>query len=388
MAVYNGEPYMAAAIESVLRQAYDNFEFVIVNDASTDRTAELLQEFAVRDARLVLITNVANRGMAASLNRGLQTARGLYVARQDADDISEPERLAQQVAVLDKRPEVGLVSSWVNIIDADGQPMAMHQYPDNTGNAAIQAQLLIANCICHGSVMFRRALLQQAGNYDEHLEGTEDYDLWLRLAEITELDKVPLYLYRYRFHAASFSESRRPYQAWQQARTLEKTIARRYGPPPNPQRYRPVAKAFLMAAEISQQRGAAGDFEDRLAHALLICPELFAEPDTFVPLPPLPEGRQVLDRVFSQLPATGQFRGLLRQLLAREHMRRVFAAAGSGDLAELRAHLWAGLYQDPRWLLNRGVWALAARALLGRRVRRSPPAPVPTASGAPSDKPR
>ena len=367
MAVHNGEPYLAAAVESMLNQTYRDFEFVIVNDASTDGTAHRLRGYAAADPRLVLMDNTTHRGMAASLNRGLEVARGLYVARQDADDLSGPERLAEQVALLDQRPEVGLVGTWVNFIDAAGQPMAKHPFPDSTGNATIQAQLLIDCCFCHGSVMFRRQLLDGAGNYDEHLEGTEDYDLWLRLAEVTQLEKVPLFLYQYRFHQASFSESRRPYQVWQRARTLEKTIARRYGPPPQVEHYRSVASAYLMAAEICQQAGDTTAFEERLARGIQICPDFFAEPNTFVPLPPLPESLQVLDQVFSRLPPAPVFRRLLGRLRAREHMRAVFARASRGQLANLESDLWLAVRQDPTWLLNRGVVALAARSL-GHRM--------------------
>jgi|SRR5579859_2638403 len=366
MAVYNGERYLAAAVESILRQSFSDFEFVIVDDGSTDGTPAMLNAWAAQDSRVVLVHNETNRGMAASLNRGLAAARGAYVARQDADDLSEPTRLAEQVPVLDARPEVGLVSCWVNLIDGAGQPLAYHPFPDLAGNTQIQAALLAADCLCHGSVMFRRKLVEQLGSYDEQLEGTEDYDLWLRFAEVTQFEEVPQYLYRYRSHPSAFSEARRAYQAWQQARTVEKMAARRFGPPPQPAIYRSVAREFLMAAEISLREGDRPAHEERLAHAIQLCPALFAERETFVPLPPLPDSLSVLERVFSRLPATPPFRRLLRQLQAREHMRAVFAGAGQGQPASLEQHLWPAIRQDPGWLINRGVVALLARGLTQR----------------------
>jgi GT2 family glycosyltransferase len=378
MAVYNGEPYVATAVESVLAQTFRDFEFIIVNDASTDGTHTTLSAFAARDARLVLIDNDANRGVAGSLNRGLQLARGKYVARQDADDLSEPQRLAEQVAVLGGRPVVGLLGTWVDLMDAAGRPIDEHPYPDITGDSALQAALLKANCFCHGSVMFRRALLDGVGDYDEHLEGAEDYDLWLRLAEVTQLEKVPQTLYRYRHHTASVSETHRAFQVWQQARTLEKMAARRFGPSLPLVYARLVAGSFLQAAEISFQRGDTAAYQERLAHAIQSCPAFFAEPDTFVPLPPLPAGLAMLDQVFSRLPARPVYQRLLRRLRAREHMRAVFAQARRGQPANLQGDLWPAVRQDPAWLLNRGVLSLTARSLLARPRRRGPTPAAPS----------
>ncbi len=109
MAVFNGEQYLQEAIESILRQTFDNFEFVIIDDGSTDKTVEILNRFS--DERIKRLTNESNIGLTRSLNRGIRFSRGEYIVRQDADDVSLPERLAKQVAYLDAHSMVGLVGT-------------------------------------------------------------------------------------------------------------------------------------------------------------------------------------------------------------------------------------------------------------------------------------
>jgi len=382
MAVRNGEPYLTAALDSVLQQTYHDFEFIIVEDASTDDTPQTLAAYGAHDPRLVLLVNPANLGMAASLNGGLALARGRYIARQDADDLSFPTRLQEQVAFLDQHPEVGLLSSHVQIIDEAGRPLVVDPYAGGLDDAALQAELLDHNSFCHGSVMLRRAGLQRVGTYDEGLELTEDYDLWLRLAEVTRLAKLPGRLYAYRQHAGSISIQRRGQQMVAQARTLEKAMHRRYpGNPPSALQRR-AADNYRQAADFFVQQGDLAAARQALAHAIRLCPNLFATADTYLPLPPGSGDLAFAESVLAALGPTRPFNRARRLLRARVHMRRVFAAAGRGDVAELKSHLWVGLYQDPRWLLNRGVLSLTARALWGRPWRRMPAAPRPT----PTDK--
>jgi glycosyltransferase involved in cell wall biosynthesis len=119
MSVYNGEKYLCEAIDSILNQTFENFEFLIVNDGSTDRTLEILQSY--RDPRIKVINNERNIGLTASLNKGLKIAKGEYVARMDADDVSFPHRLEQQKAFLDRNPRVAMVGSWAEVIDESGK---------------------------------------------------------------------------------------------------------------------------------------------------------------------------------------------------------------------------------------------------------------------------
>jgi hypothetical protein len=132
----------------------------------------------------------------------------------------------------------------------------------------------------------------------------------------------------------------------------------------------------LQAAEISFQQGDIPAYQERLAHAIQVCPAFFAEPNTFVPLPPLPAGLAMLEQVFHRLPAQPVYQRLLRRLRSREHMRAVFAQARRGQAADLHGNLWPALSQDPAWLLNRGVLSLTARTLLQRPRRRGAAAPA------------
>lgn len=121
MSVYNGERYLGEAVESIFNQTFSDFEFIIINDGSTDRTPEILTE--IDDPRAKVI-NQPNRGLTASLNRAIRLAKGEYIARMDADDISEPTRLERQVEVLDRDPDVVLVACWYEVIDEKGNFLA------------------------------------------------------------------------------------------------------------------------------------------------------------------------------------------------------------------------------------------------------------------------
>jgi len=129
MSVYNSERHLRQSIQSVLDQSFADFEFVIVEDGSEDSSPRILSEFARQDARIVLIKNETNRGLAASLNRGLERAQGKYVARQDADDISLPNRLELQSAYLETHPEIGILGSACTIIDEEEKNLGVTRSP-------------------------------------------------------------------------------------------------------------------------------------------------------------------------------------------------------------------------------------------------------------------
>jgi glycosyltransferase involved in cell wall biosynthesis len=179
MAVYNGESYVAKAIESILQQTYSNFEFIIVNDGSHAVVAKLLEEMADRDARIRLVVNESNIGLTKSLNRGLKIARGKFIARMDADDWSHPERLAQQIAFLQSNPKVKVVGTDVVIVDDEGK----ERHKVALSNFNTMRRIFRRNCLVHGSLMYDRETLQEIGGYDEEFRLAQDYDLSLRIAE-------------------------------------------------------------------------------------------------------------------------------------------------------------------------------------------------------------
>jgi cellulose synthase/poly-beta-1,6-N-acetylglucosamine synthase-like glycosyltransferase len=195
MPVRNGGDYLARAVDSILTQTFADFEFVIVDDGSTDATPERLRRYQAADSRIrVLSQNQA--GLVASLNRGCAHAGAEYIARMDADDIAFPERFARQVEFLDRHPEVALVGSAVVRIDAAGRELTRNVCP--TSHAEIVAALRRYTCFTHPSVMLRATALAAAGGYRYAYAPAEDYDLWLRLSERYKLANLPEPLLYYR----------------------------------------------------------------------------------------------------------------------------------------------------------------------------------------------
>jgi len=198
MPVYNGERYVRKAVESILNQTFTDFEFIIVDDGSTDHTWQILQDYAANEPRIVLVRNETNVGLARSLNRGLGLARGEYIARMDADDVSLSGRLTAQVSFLDEHAGVGVVGSAVQVIDADGSPGNVWRYP------AMHALILWSLCfhapLAHPTVVFRRAVVERVGGYDDALLASEDRDLWQRLSSVTRLANLPEVYLLYRQH--------------------------------------------------------------------------------------------------------------------------------------------------------------------------------------------
>jgi len=180
MSVYNGHRYLRSSVESILGQSFTNFEFIIVDDGSSDSTGAILREYARRDKRIDLLQNPANIGLTRSLNRILPLAKGDYIARQDADDLSLPNRFEEQIAVLRDSPEAGFVGSSVTEIDEYGTSGAIVEAPTN--DTLIRWQMLFRNVFKHPSAMIRRRVLKKYGfTYDERFRYAQDYDLWSRL---------------------------------------------------------------------------------------------------------------------------------------------------------------------------------------------------------------
>ncbi|PKN13217.1 MAG: hypothetical protein CVU69_02635 [Deltaproteobacteria bacterium HGW-Deltaproteobacteria-4] len=193
MSVYNGERYLREAVDSILRQTFTDFEFIIINDGSTDGTREILESY--QDERIVLI-HQENMGLTKSLNKGIALARGKYIARQDADDFSLPERFATQVSFLDRECDISMVGSAVQVVDKSGEVLTTFKNP--TGSSEIKEILKKYNCFWHGSVMFRRECLTSVGCYNERFGTAQDYDLWLRYSEKLNLANLPEPFYAYR----------------------------------------------------------------------------------------------------------------------------------------------------------------------------------------------
>jgi len=179
MAVYNGDRYINEAIDSILSQTYENYEFIIINDGSTDHTKEILSSFSQIDGRIQII-HQKNHGLIFSLNRGLELSRGKYLARLDADDISEPDRLETQVKCLEDNPEIVLVGSAYYVIDKYNVIIGKVHPPVKDND--IRWQMLFHNSFAHSSVMYRLSTIQEYQlQYEDWTIHSEDYLLWTQL---------------------------------------------------------------------------------------------------------------------------------------------------------------------------------------------------------------
>lgn len=196
MSVYNGERHVKEAIRSIRFQTFADYEFIIVDDGSTDATGYILAESARQDPRLRLFRNDANWGLTRSLNRGLAHARGNFIARQDADDISHPTRLESQIAFMLRHPEVGAVGAFAKRIDQQNTVNGILGAPTTHGE--ILAHLLVRNPMVHSSLFARRTTVDRVKGYNPELRYAQDYDLWWRLGREQELACLPECLVDYR----------------------------------------------------------------------------------------------------------------------------------------------------------------------------------------------
>jgi glycosyltransferase involved in cell wall biosynthesis len=196
MPVFNAERYLREAVESILNQTFSDFEFIIIHDPSTDKTAEILQSF--HDPRIRIINNEKIIGLTESLNKGLGIASGDYIARMDSDDVSLSERLEKQVKHLNAYPEVGVLGCHVKIVDEVTKTVSVRSRP--LTNDQNQWRLLYDNCLMHPSVMFRKELIIKHGGYSKEALHAEDYELWSRLGQNTKINQLPDVLVLLRKH--------------------------------------------------------------------------------------------------------------------------------------------------------------------------------------------
>ena len=208
MSVYNGEKYLNEAIDSILGQTFQDFEFLIVNDGSTDKTGEILKSY--NNPRIKIINNKKNIGLTKSLNKGLKLARGEYIARQDADDISMPERLEKEVEFFEQNRNVGLVGTDYFMINEKGE--AVHIVKCLNGCRELKVKLLEGNQFGHGSVMFRRECIDNIGTYREEFKLAQDYDFYLRIAEVYDVENISEPLYKWRINIESVSVKKKVLQ--------------------------------------------------------------------------------------------------------------------------------------------------------------------------------
>lgn len=223
--VFNAAAYAGDAVRSILVQTFTDFELLIVDDGSSDSSPRILQELARGDAR-VRLTSRANRGLVATLNEMIVSARGEYFARMDGDDIAFPQRFARQVEFLDSHPEVVAVGSRALFIDAEGLPL-MEGMPHFSHEEIERALMTPELGIIHPSVMMRGAACCAIGGYHADYPHAEDLDFFLRLGELGRLENMPEPLLRYRTHASSVSAVHMETQWRSATKAVEAALVRR-----------------------------------------------------------------------------------------------------------------------------------------------------------------
>lgn len=194
MPVLDSEPYVKGAIASILGQTFQDFEFIIVDGGSTDGTRAILADYERLDDRLRVYYD--NLDLPSSLAHGCSLARGTFIARMDADDVSLPDRLAKQIGFLERNPSVVLLGGSIKVIDNNGNHLHTVDYPANASQ--IRESLMSYNCIAHPTVLMRRDAYFAVGGYRETFPGAEDYDLWLRMADRYDLGNLEDTLLYYR----------------------------------------------------------------------------------------------------------------------------------------------------------------------------------------------
>jgi glycosyltransferase involved in cell wall biosynthesis len=370
-AVFNGELYIAECVRSVLAQTWTDFEFIVVDDGSTDDTWQVLQKLSAQDPRVVLLRNQPNQGVVKSLNRGLDRSKGQVIVRQDADDVSHPERIQKQLAFLDAHPDYGVVAAVPTPVDTAGREIEKPGWTAAT-NEEIQAGLLDYMCLCGPTIAVRREALEKAGFYfAEGLDATEDYDICLRLAEVTKLASLPKGLYRYRQHPESASNRKAQQQMFNTAVALERAAYRRYGENPPQDAASLIGRDYLHAAVIAFARNDSMTAGASLARALSSYPPILEKDEplwsllrSYTPSVSIEAALDYTNSVFScLLPAGRRMSRLRSRLLADLHMSQVFEAACANQWWRVEEHLAPAIRLSPRWLLNRGVAAIVLKTL-------------------------
>jgi glycosyltransferase involved in cell wall biosynthesis len=217
MPIYNGETYLKEAIESILKQTFLDFEFIIIDDGSTDDSRNIIQQFV--DTRIKFIINETNLGLIATLNKAFELAKGKYIARMDQDDISLPLRFEKQVSFFENNPDYGLVGSWVNIIPTSHPPIHYH-----TDYNSIRFALAFYCPFIHPSVMIKKSVISELDvAYDQNFIHAEDFELWTRIILKTKACNLSEELLAYRVHDTQTSSIHKTHQIY-----LANQIKRKY----------------------------------------------------------------------------------------------------------------------------------------------------------------
>ena len=251
MANYNGERFLQSALDSILAQTYRDFEFIIVDDGSTDGSKEIIAHYHQNDRR-IRAAYLAHSGLVNALNYGCGLSEGCFIARHDSDDIAKPDRLEIQVAYMLANPAVALVGGGIECIDTTGKVLFIMNWPSRADS--LHDYLLLDCYICQSTVLFRKDVFYEIGAYRSEYADAEDYDLYLRMADNNLVENLPNILCQYRLHPAQVSSSKSSQQLISGIAARLATRARRSGKAEPSWNHDGVSRQDLIAAGVNSER--------------------------------------------------------------------------------------------------------------------------------------
>jgi glycosyltransferase involved in cell wall biosynthesis len=367
---YNQGVYLGKAVQSVLDQTYPDFDIVIVDDGSTDDTADIARGF--KDQRIRYIYQ-ENRGLSAARNTGIQNSDGELLTFLDSDDLFFPDKLEVLVAELNHHPEVGFVAGQAVLIDENGNPLGE---VFNTPLPEDPARLLLWNPLHVCSVMVRRLWIDRVGLFDERFRAYEDWDMWLRLARAgCPMRWTPHPVSMYRFHTHQMTQDRE-----RMTTATFAVLAKVFSDPTLPEHWKNLkdlayANAYLRAAIQAYRMGDIQEGRRALGEAVRLDPDLCANDakelarrlSALADSPKIHDKLSFLEQVYQHLPDS---------LLTLERRKRAdlgqfavdqgFAAYQRGNWALARRYLLQAIKYQPRYLMNRGVLAILLRSMRQR----------------------
>lgn len=274
MSVYNGDQFLREAVESILCQSLRDLELIVIDDGSTDATAEILDDYKSKDPR-VRVFHQENAGLIESLNRGAGFARGKYIARMDADDVSLTDRLMLQVDFLDRNPEVGVVGGAIEVITKTGKSARPDRHP--CADHEIKLALLRGDTpLVHPTVLMRKDIFVSVGGYRKVVRDAEDYDLWLRIAECCKLANLDAPVLKYRRHLGQVSVHKFRQEALSNVYARAAALLRRNG------KLDPLNSAEEITPKVLTDLGVTGSMQLAAeARSYLICVDSMCDAEEY-----------------------------------------------------------------------------------------------------------
>lgn len=206
MPLYNCEKYIESAVDSVLNQTFTDFELLLINDASSDRTPEIIDMYANKDSRVRAIHNEKNLHIGGSLNKGISLSNANVIARMDGDDLCMPTRFEEQYKLLTSNTALGVVGCNMVVMDEDGVEFDKRAY--QTDSKKLKSLMFRYSPFAHPTTMFKKEAFEYAGGYNPKMSPTEDLDLWFKIGKKYEFSNVPKYLFKYRVFSESSSNKK------------------------------------------------------------------------------------------------------------------------------------------------------------------------------------